>query len=184
MKKNTIENEMKKTTNESIEKNPNSEKAALKTRSSCRCCVPLLPWEAVLRWLDYGDDEARDSVHSFHAAIPSAVCEPAYLLTDRAVTSRAYALRLNYEVMMPLLSNGSILIIEPTRKPVLGDRVVVQIGDDPVACLKRWRITQAGEVMLQSVNPVLMPVPDKPLTDQVRVLGVVVQSIITRYPPI
>ena len=169
---------------ESIEQNPNSEKEALKTRSDCRCRVPLLSWEAVSRWLDWVNDKTGNAIHP-SAAMPLSVFEqPAYLLTDRAVSARAYALRLNYDVMVPLLSSGTVLIVEPTRKPVLRDRVIVQIGDDPAACLKQWRVTQTGGVMLQSLNPVLMPLPERPLTDQVRVLGVVVQSIITLQPSI
>lgn len=170
---------------ESMEKNPNSGKDVLKMRSDCRCRVPLLSWEAVSRWLDCAHDEGSQTIDSSRRAIPTAVCEPAaYRLTDRAVTSRAYALTLNYDVMVPLLSSGTVLIVEPARAPVSRDRVIVQIGDDPVACLKQWQVTQTSGVMLQSVNPVLMPLAEKPLTDQVRVLGVVVQCILTLHPSI
>lgn len=126
--------------------------------------VPLISWIQAGTWSSVGDAyELRD--------------KGKWVYTTKAVGPTAFALRVVGDSMVnpggvPTYPPGTIIIVDPGRRPENGSRIIAQIGDGSEATFKQL-VIDAGRQYLKPMNP-RYPMIDFP--DKAEVIGVVVQS--------
>lgn len=75
-----------------------------------------------------------------------------WIKTTAKVSQRAYALRIRGDSMEPAITDGSIIIVDPSREPKNGQIVVVRQNHDTEATVKRL-VLDGGNSYLKPDNP-------------------------------
>ncbi len=124
--------------------------------------VPMIAWNDTLDWpaalQRYQDSE-----------------ESIYISTDANVSKMAYALVIKGCAMEPMFPEGTIVVVEPGRKPNDRDFVVVHLGGTSEARLKQI-IFDGSDIYLKSLNPDLEEIKVAQLQSEDKILAVMVQA--------
>ena len=133
--------------------------------------VPLISWVAAGQW-----SEAVDTYRVGEGEKP--------VYTTKRVSSQAFALRVVGDSMVnpnghPTFPPGSIIIVDPSRRPENKDAVIVRLDHSKDVTFKQLVIQDGGERWLKPLNPQYPPVR---YDDSAVIVGVVVQTIIENTP--
>lgn len=115
--------------------------------------IPLLSWHKCAEFLS-----------KEHDTYPQVI-------TERVVSSHAFSLQVE-DHDLSYFSKGSILIIEPNIIPHSNDYVIVTNKSQKIAVIRQY-IIEMEQIYLKPLRPELEM---NKLTDQHRILGVVIQS--------
>lgn len=118
--------------------------------------IPLLSWREATSW------SGRKSVKKRYKMVS----------TNKGVTDSAFALFIEDEIDSRFPS-GTLLLIEPMKKPKNRDYVIIQQMNHQIATLRRY-IVDGGTVYLKSIDPDLKTIE---WNKNHKILGVVIQSI-------
>lgn len=136
--------------------------------------VPLPQWDysrplSVVSWVQAGAwTDMQESIASGYSA------EGAPVVTDKNVSSQAFALKVQGKSMEPRFFDGDVIIVDPNLECRNGDLCVARINDQTT--FKRFRETSA-EIRLEPLNDkyeILVVPKDRPV--DFRVLGKVVDA--------
>lgn len=95
-----------------------------------------------------------------------------WITTNASVSGEAYALSMPGDAMAPIFPEGTLLVVEPARKPRANDYVLAQYDGHDVATLRQY-IVEDDQGTLKAVSPEFQAIhADK----NYQVLGVVVQA--------
>jgi SOS-response transcriptional repressor LexA len=94
------------------------------------------------------------------------------ITTSKGTTNGAFALSVEDEVDSRF-PKGTLLVVEPTKKPKNRDYIIVQQLDHQVATFKRYILD--GEIAyLKPIDPDFKTVE---YTNEYKIIGIVIQSI-------
>ena len=120
--------------------------------------VPLLSWEdAINHKLDWDQIKNHQKV-----------------LVDIEVSSETYALRMQDASMAPIIPKGTLLIVDPSKKPIDRGFAIVQVDQKPEG-ICRQVFMDGVDIFLKPFSSELSDLPLRTLGSQDRILGVVVQ---------
>jgi len=121
--------------------------------------VPVISWVQAGNW--------QSVVDNFQPGF----CEETVTVTVQ-VRRHTYALRVHGDSMAPVFQEGDVLVIEPEMDPEPGHYVIVKNGDDEATFKKL--VKDGADWYLKPLNPAY---PMKPMSEAMRIVGVVRQRI-------
>jgi SOS-response transcriptional repressor LexA len=125
-----------------------------------RVKVPLLTWQAAAGW-----PRNREAVTTGEES-------GGWVSTSASVGGDAFALRVVGDANEPKIQDGSLVVIDPERKPRHGSLVLVKRpGDDDVILRQLWY--DGAVAKLRPINP-RYPILDMPA--DTRIIGVAVRA--------
>lgn len=135
--------------------------------------LPLI-WVPIITWEQAGRPEAAQDARDSAMTIPTIATQG-----GRRLSEKCFALRVIDDSMInplgrPSYPPGCTIIVDPEREPKNADRVIVKIAGLEEPTFKVYTI-DSGRVFLRSLNPQYPPLPWR---DDMKVLGVVVQTVI------
>lgn len=101
--------------------------------------VPVIEWDWVNGWVENRGAAPREKLTN-------------WISTEKEVGSRSFALAIPTESFGIAFRKGSLIIVDPDRKPYDGDLILLNIQRDETILLRQF-LKDGNDIYIRSVNP-------------------------------